>query len=194
MPKLNEENGVRKLSNLFLGVLLFAGSLPAWADLINEDVREAQERLFSNPQIYDRVDQYCKGKNPESACEISGTVWEGGGKGVCVNRYSQTEKSIDLFCKRADEIRIFRGTTDGSNADRFCRGKKVGSVCTAEFIYQGDEMHADGKCVENFVRKSPYERERYGGHQYATHREIRCEPPAVARTYTPASWTKKLFQ
>ncbi len=181
---------MRKLSNLFLGVLLFAGSLPAWADLLNPDVREAQERLFSNPQIYDRVDQYCKGKNPKAECEISGTVWEGGGKGVCVNRYSQTENSIDLSCERAGEIRIFRGSPDGSNADRFCRGKKVGSVCTAEFIYQGDEMHADGKCVELKFRERASLRSRLP----TTHREIRCEPPAVARTYTPASWTKKLFQ
>lgn len=75
-------------------------------------------------------------------------------------------------------------------ADQFCKGKAIGSSCTVELTYQGNnELHA-GICREIVETEGFY----YQGHRTATRQVISCEPPpAAARTFTPASWHQKLL-
>ncbi|MES3025973.1 MAG: hypothetical protein V4857_30700 [Pseudomonadota bacterium] len=76
-------------------------------------------------------------------------------------------------------------------ADRFCRGKAVGSACTAELSREGSmEKHA-GVCTAATETENFY----YQGRRLAKREVIKCEPGQPAKhIYAPASWRQKLFR
>lgn len=67
----------------FIACVLGFSLFSAHADLILPEVADAQKRFHDNPSLFDQTDQYCESKKINAACEISGTVFEGGGKGKC---------------------------------------------------------------------------------------------------------------
>jgi hypothetical protein len=101
-----------RLQVIFL-LLLAVCSICARADMISPDVERARERLKNNPNVYDRVDDYCKDRKPGAVCSIPGPTFAGGGEGVCRNEYSSSSPTIDLSCVRSGEVQIDRKLPDG---------------------------------------------------------------------------------
>lgn len=204
---------------LLLAAVLACAGLTASADLISSEVREAHERLRANPDTYDRVDNFCAGKKPGAACSIPGNTFSGGGAGLCSNSINRETSTIDLSCVRNGEVWIDRKLPDGGfvndpalcqreegkesdhrwncqpvsppPSDQFCTGKKLGSRCIVELVYQNKKEKHEGLCEEITETESFY----FEGHRTATRQVIRCEPPlAASRTYTPVNWREKLFK
>jgi hypothetical protein len=190
-----------------------------WADVISNEAYNARERLSSNPNIYDRVDSFCKGKKPKSACVIPGDILAGGGNGICVNSFDDRYSTIDMVCVRKGELLLdrqlpeggyvadFSFCKDGANRegyptanckplkpppkDRFCREKSIGSACSVELTYNNKKLTEAGVCKEVVEMTDSY-------YHYGRHRDartvIRCEAPSLPeRIMTPASWFDKLF-
>ncbi len=198
-------------------VLLLHVSLRAHADVMPPQMGRAEERLRENPDTYDRVDNYCKGKKPKAVCLIAGSTFAGGGEGTCVNRI-RGDGNIDLTCERSEKAWIERKLPEGgfvadhdlcmgrhgklegteynctpldpSPSDQFCTGRRVGGACTVVLTYKGKtEKHA-GICRNVTETESFY----HWGHREATREVIRCEPPSIPqRTFEPVSWAQKLI-
>jgi len=208
--------------NLFrysLLLLLSCSCLPGRADVVPPEQAAAKIRLYDNPNAYDRVDNFCKGKKNGATCSISGSTFSGGGEGICTSAVDRENASIDLSCIRKGEVDIDRKLPEGgfvndsylcqmgedkqtgqkwnckpaspTPADRFCQHQPVGGRCTVELTYQGKLERHEGICRQMTETKNFY----YMGRRTATREVIRCEPPETAtRVYTPASWWQKLFQ
>ncbi len=163
------------------------------ADVISPTVQAAQDRLRNNPNVYDRVDNFCQGKKPQDRCTVSGPIISGGGEGVCINTQTNSySDSIDLACIRTKYVDIDRDIAEGENkSDRFCKAKKLGSPCNIEFVYD-DKMHtAAGTCKIQIETKRYY----YQGYHNESRSTIQCQAePLPERTYIPVSIIKKLFQ
>ncbi|MFA6189635.1 MAG: hypothetical protein WC680_10205 [Sulfuricurvum sp.] len=172
-----------------IGILCLSSSL--CADVISPTVQAARDRLSNNPNVYDRVDNFCQGKKPRDACTIIGSVISGGGEGVCSNAPKDSD-IIDLRCIRTNHVDIYRAIPDGENqSDRFCKGKKVGSSCKIEFTYDYQTQTAPGTCNIEIETTRYY----YQGYHEKSRSTIQCQPkPLPARTYTPVSLFKKLIQ
>lgn len=174
-------------------ILIICLSNFLYADVISPTVQVARDRLKNNPDVYDRVDNFCQGKKPKDRCTISGPVVSGGGEGICINdqtnRYSDT---IDLGCIRIQNARIDRDIPDGEmKSDRFCKGKKVESSCKIEFTYDDTRQTADGTCSLKIETERYYNQ----GYHERSRSTIQCQPePLPERTYTPISFIKKLMQ
>lgn len=201
---------------IFAAVWICA-SAPALADLLPPQVSAARERLQANPDTYDRVDGFCKGKKRHAACVIAGTTFAGGGGGTCESNFNSQSSTIDRSCVRTDEVSIERQLPDdgfvvdsdlcqdngkGSDRqwncvatippppDRFCKGKDVGQGCTVELNYQGKTERHAGVCKSVVETDDFY----YQGHRTATREVIRCEPPSVTpHIYSKVSWRQKLL-
>lgn len=176
-----------------LSCFLFCVSLPASADLISPQVEEAQHRLQANPNTYDRVDNFCKDKKPGASCTMPGTIFAGGGEGICQNYFNRNESTIEMSCIRQSEIRIDRDIPEwgaSSPTDRFCKGKNAGNPCTVELSYQGRTEHPEGVCKE-MTETQRYYRQGY----HTNYRSVlSCEPPhEVEHTFTAVSWHEKLL-
>lgn len=199
-----------------LALILLISSF-AHADLIPPDIAAAQQRLRDNPKLYDRVDQFCHGKQPQDACQLPGKPFAGGGEGTCVNQVNESNKTIDMTCERNDAVTIDRKLPQGgfvggrdlcpngpgpspnpnwgckpitpTPADQFCQGKKTGASCTVELEYQGKPQRDQGVCTAITETDSFY----YQGHRSTSRQVIRCEPTsAVKREMKPASWWEKV--
>jgi hypothetical protein len=88
-----------------------------YADVLSLDAENAQQRMQENPDIYDRVDDFCRDRKPQMACTISGSTFSGGGTGTCVREYSGKSKTIDLYCVRTSEVLIDRQLPDNRFVD-----------------------------------------------------------------------------
>lgn len=200
-----------------LATVLICSFLPASADLLRPGVESARERLRANPDTYDRVDNFCSGKQPGASCTIPGTTFSGGGEGACKSIIGQYETLIDLTCIRNAEAVIDRKLPgrlpDGKFGesslckdmvrgveadcesmgqipyDQFCKGKNIGSRCTVELRYQDKIEHHEGICKE--ITEYEFYSRRYNTR---SRRIVSCEPPPVApHTYTPVSWWQKII-
>ncbi len=209
---------MRKISQL-VGLALLLCSFLAFADLIPPRVQTARDRLHANPNTYDRVDNFCQGKKPGASCVIPGSPFIGGGEGTCANNINDDLGSIDLSCVTTYGVTIDRdlpagGWVDDPNlcalgedkktgqkfnckpmipapADRFCRGKQIGSSCSVQFTYKGKKEQDNGVCRKVTETEKYY----YQGYRLAKREVVRCEPSRVPQhTYTPANWVQKILQ
>jgi hypothetical protein len=184
-----------RLTTYTLSCFLLCFSLHASADLISPGIQEAHERLNANPDDYDSVDNFCKDKKAGTACSMPGTVFAGGGEGVCNNHINRDKSIIEMSCVRKEEVYIERNLPDwGSSTspvDQFCHEITVGNPCTIELKYKGNTEHLDGICKHITETRTYY---RYGNQrEYRT--VLRCEPPTVVEhIFTPVSWRKKLLK
>lgn len=94
----------------------------ARADLISPRIQEARDRLKANPDTFDRFDAFCAGKRRGDACEIPGSTFAGGGKGVCTNAINDEKSTIDLSCIRSGTVEIDRKLPKGGfvNDEALC--------------------------------------------------------------------------
>lgn len=170
-------------------ILIICLSNFLYADIIIPKVQDARDRLKSNPDVYDRVDNLCQGKNPKDRCTISGPVISGGGEGTCIN--ALTNDTIDLMCVRTKYVIIDKQIPFGEmKSDRFCKGKKIGNPCKIEFVYDDKAQIAEGTCKLEVERKRSY----YPG-TYKNRSTVQCQPePLPQRTYTTVDFINKLMQ
>lgn len=137
---------MKKLSEL---ILVWSVSLPVSADVMPLEVREAQDRLYANPMVYDRVDDFCKGKKPGASCLITGTTFSGGGEGMCTNlvNRSQSPITIDLSCVRISETRIDRKLpSDGFVVDMDLCQKEEKECKFGKKVSDGTECRIHWNC------------------------------------------------
>jgi hypothetical protein len=117
--------GKKPVPNLSRCVAILIFCLPnfALADLIPPQVQAARERLQANPDAFDRFDTFCAGKRRGNACEIPGSTFAGGGKGVCTNAINGERSSIDLSCVRSGAVEIDRKLPKGGfvHDEALCR-------------------------------------------------------------------------
>ncbi|MFZ2890964.1 hypothetical protein [Sulfuricurvum sp.] len=196
---------------------------PLWGDVLSYNTMVAQERLQSNPTIFDRSDQFCLGKKPQESCVITATHFSGGGEGVCINGQSADKsEKIDLICQRSENIYIERGLPKGGFVadSRVCsKGKNISKhpqernknckpilppppdrFCRAK--KSGDSCtveftYHDKNEKETGVCREMFEEEHYYlyGHRSDTRIVLRCEPiKSVERIFTPISVIQKLTQ
>lgn len=192
-------------------LLLAAMPYTSWADLIPPQAQAAAQRLRDNPQSFDRTDNYCQDRKPGAACTIAGSRLAGGGEGVCENRVNSSLGSIDLLCRRSNEVSIDRGLPEGgfvadsdlckpsdteawegkrpwncrplkpAPADRFCRDQAVGASCVVSLRYQGQLEQQTGVCKTVTEEEGFY----YMGRRVKTREVIRCE---AVDAPAPRSW------
>lgn len=162
------------------------------ADVISPMVQATRDRLSNNPNIYDRVDNFCQGKKPRDACTISGPVISGGGEGTCINAQTNSySTTIDLSCVRTKYVEIDRQLSESGLKDRFCTFVKIGNPCVLEFVYEDKKQKGMGTCNVQIETNRYY----YQGYHENSRSTIQCQPePLPARTYTPVSFIKKLIQ
>ena len=178
----------------FIACVLGFSLFSAHADLILPEVADAQKRFHDNPSLFDQTDQYCESKKINAACKISGTVFEGGGKGKCEREL--LDLKIALVCKRTESVTLDRKLPDIFSQtppfpqvkDQFCAKLTAGSACTVTLLHNDKSEQYKGICKQ--------QREERG---YRLRPEVRevlsCEPlkPTPARVYKPVSAVKKLF-
>lgn len=102
-------------SRLLLVSLTSLGSfatLPALADVLPPMAFETRERARNDPNTYDQADTYCKGKQIGTACTMPGTVFDGGGAGICTQMVSDNYRTIDAVCKPQETFSINRAIPD----------------------------------------------------------------------------------
>ena len=164
------------------------------ADLILPEVADAQKRFNDNPSLYDKTDKYCQDKKIGAACQISGTVFEGGGKGKCERALVNVK--IALACQRDEQVTIDRKLPDTFShtppfpqvKDQFCAKLTAGAKCSVNLLHNAKPETYTGVCKQH--------REERG---YRLRPEVRevlsCEPlkPTPARVYKPVSTVKKLL-
>lgn len=98
-----------------LGVILALGVLArgtAHADVTPPHIANAWARLRDNPKTYDVVDQFCRGKSLDDACELPGNPLQGGGAGVCRSSVN-TGGEIERACVRTAHVVIDSGVPPG---------------------------------------------------------------------------------
>lgn len=202
-----------------LGAALVLAATAA-ADVLPPQAAEAAQRLRSNPNAFDRTDQFCADKRPGDACAIPGSMLANGGAGECRNAIDRRSFTIDLYCARTASIVIERGVPDGGfmvdartcasfagqplpegltctpptamPVDRFCTGKDVGASCTAELRQDGAATIEAGRCTVSEEVRDFYMR----GRGQATRQLVLCaalEAP-IERVFTAVPWFQKLLQ
>lgn len=122
--------------------------LSASADMISPEVQRAQERLQANPNVYDRVDDYCKDKKPGAVCSIPGNTFAGGGEGICKNAFNPWKSTIDLSCVRKGEVWIDRKLPEGGfvNDSNLCAREKDEDCGFGKKIPGGPECPSRWNC------------------------------------------------
>lgn len=190
----------------WLIVFLICVWLPVHAEIPPQALKRTQERLIADPTILDRTDNFCQGRQFKDACWMPGTVFAGGGDGICWRTFYYDHKAgtttIVLTCKLDAKVVIDRKLPTGGFAydptrckmmrsltacrpldpvasDQFCREKRLGQSCTAELTHEGKLEQHEGMCVQTV------EFQGYGTLR-AKRDVILCRPEdAVRRTYFP---------
>lgn len=198
--------------------LMYATLVPAWADLVPPGAMEARERFAKHKDLFDRTDQFCRKKAIGAACEIPGTAFEGGGKGVCQRDLPDRASEIDLRCTLTNPPVIDRSVPNGPYrkdsqrcdgtpenpgedegfscidpppvSDRFCAGHKPNDSCTAVFTVAAKEQREVGRCGMTIEEYKYYQY----GYRRATRRVSKCLPklPAPVSTFSRVPLTSKL--
>lgn len=191
---------------LWLAACLICVWLPAHAEIPPDALKQARARLVADPTLYDRVDNFCRGRQVREACSLPGSVFGGGGDGTCKRMFNHDHNTgittIDLSCQRDAKVEIDRQLPTGGFAydparckmmhsltacrpldpmasDQFCREKRPGQSCTAELTHEGKPEQHKGVCVQT-VEYQGY------GIRRASRDVILCRPEdAVRRTYFP---------
>lgn len=88
------------LAGALMSMVVACFAPPASADLMPPDTWKAWRRHIENDRVFDRADQYCRGKAKGVACVVPGLAFEGGGAGRCVTLVSPGPDggTIDLRC------------------------------------------------------------------------------------------------
>lgn len=99
----------------------------AAADGMPPQAQEASARFNNNPRTFDRYDPWCEGHGVDTACQIPGTPFEGGGPGKCERRIHKADYQIELRCILAPTPHMDRGLPDTNwRAEKHrCEGEKV---------------------------------------------------------------------
>lgn len=191
---------------LWLTACLICVWLPVHAEIPPQALKQAQDRLIADPQVLDRTDNFCQGRQYKDACRMPGSVFAGGGDGTCARTFyyvhSTGVTTIDLTCKLDAKVVIDRKLPTGGFAydparckmmhsltacrpldqmasDQFCREKRPGQSCTAELTHEGKPEQHEGICVQTVEYRG------YGVSR-AKRDVILCRPEdAVRRTYFP---------
>lgn len=163
-----------KASRWFAAALIFF-CIPVHAEIPPEALKQATERMRADPTIYDRVDNFCEGRQIKDSCWMPGSVFAGGGAGTCKRQFQHDHKTsvttIDLVCLRNAKVTIDRKLPAGGFAfdparcaqmhamnackpldpmasDRFCTGRQAGESCTAELTHESTIEQHDGICTQ----------------------------------------------
>jgi hypothetical protein len=181
---------------IFMVCALSISLLPAQADVVWPATISAQKRFQNNPSLFDETDQYCENKKLSAACEISGTVFEGGGKGKCERKLNHLK--IALVCNRKELVKIDRMLPSTFSEtrpfplvkDQFCAKLKVGAKCSVTLLHNGKPEHYTGICKQNLEGQPGVQRR-----PSKVREVISCEPikPTPERVYKPVSTVKKLL-
>jgi hypothetical protein len=159
----------------------------AQAQIPYEARKGAEKRLEADPNILDRVDNFCVGLKIKDACLTPGSSLAGGGAGTCKRLFHHDHQAgvttIDLTCVPDAKVVIMRDLPPGgfafvdharcakmhnSNAcaplnpmpsDRFCRGRQRAANCTVELTNDGNIEQHEGVCTQTV------EYEGYGFHR-----------------------------
>lgn len=91
---------------LVVTVCLLSGG--ALGDITPPQVSDAYQRLQAHPGTFDRTDQFCTDRLPGNACSIAGTVFEGGGTGICKQDIDRATGNIDLTCALSQNVEFVR--------------------------------------------------------------------------------------
>lgn len=162
------------LNFLFGACITAMATVSVHADILPRGAMEARERFARHKNVFDRTDQFCRDKVIGAACEIPGTAFEGGGKGLCQRDLPDRASEIDLRCTLKAPIEIDRRVPDGPFrkdarrcdgspevpgedegftcndpppvSDRFCAGRKENDPCSARFKVAGKEQSESGRC------------------------------------------------
>lgn len=191
---------------LWLAASLVYLWLPVHAQIPPESRKQAIERLRADPTIYDRVDNFCQGRQRMDSCWMPGSVFAGGGAGTCKRQIQHDHgtgvTTIDLMCLRNAKVVIDRDLPTGGFAldpatcakmhsinacrpldpmasDRFCRGRQPGEVCTAELTHEGTIEQHQGLCSQLV------EYQGYGLHRAKRDVIICRAKERIRRTYMP---------
>jgi hypothetical protein len=210
------------MMKLRLVILAACFSLPVYADLLPPQAADAITRLQHNPDAFDRVDNFCKGKKKGDACTLPGNLFEGGGEGRCINEINRTTFTLDMSCQRPATVFIQRQIPEEGYVHdaQLCRQQEAAVArgeaprwnCAPHPVKLADQFCRD-KSVGDVCRvELRYDGQRhsfdgacqhvtetagfyYQGRRQKTREVIRCEPlKTVTRTFTPVSWWQKLAQ
>lgn len=96
-----------------LALAALALSAPALADVSFPGAEKLEARL-ATPHLVNRVDQYCAFKRVDAACELPGTVFDGGGPGRCRREGEPTFGLVHLTCRPTDTPVIDRQLPAGA--------------------------------------------------------------------------------
>ncbi len=170
--------------------------LPAQADVVWPATINAQKRFQNNPSLFDQTDQYCENKKINAACEIKGTVFEGGGKGKCERSLSNLK--ISLACKRNEQVLIDRKLPELFSQtppfpqvkDQFCAKLTAGAKCSVTLLHNAKSETYTGICKQHREEQPGARR-----HSIKAREVLSCEAtkPTPARVYKPVSTVKKLL-
>jgi hypothetical protein len=193
------------------------------ADVLPPQAMRAAERLRENADAFDRSDNFCTGKRPREACTISGGPLAGGGEGVCRNLVNSSTGTIDLACRRLEDVDVYRGLPDGGfmgsgamcgpeHAAAAARGDRPW-VCTPQVPMPADRFcrgKAQGAACTIVFRYGGQQAQQpgtcqvvmetqgfyYYGRTELTRDVMRCETAEkpVERTWTDATVWQKLRQ
>ena len=201
----------------FAGLLLALLAAGVWADVV-PFIPGALERFEKNKDLYDRADQFCQGKAVAAACDIPGSAFEGGGKGICERNLVPSTGKIDLHCVLVIPTVIERRIPEGPFRsdpgeckdtvklfpdqpldcidpppvnDRFCTGRKENESCTATLRVGSKESNEVGRCAMTVEKMSYY----HYGRRFGTRRVLQCMPlrPTPATEFKNVSLTQKLW-